>query len=169
MTLNVERELASLQRMTLRDLKTRYAEVHGESTSSRHRIWLIKRILWRLQSMAEGDLSERARQRATELANEAEVRMSSPHVPKSASQQLDPALFGQVSGPSADRRLPSPGALITRLYKGTSVQVHVLTIGFEFEGTFYKSLSAVARKVTGQHCNGYLFFRLGKDSQDGQD
>ena len=36
----------------------------------------------------------------------------------------------------------------------------VLPAGFEFEGEAYKSLSAVAKKITGSHCNGYLFFRL---------
>jgi hypothetical protein len=34
---------------------------------------------------------------------------------------------------------------------------------FEFEGDVYKSLSAVAKAITGQHCNGYYFFRLGKE------
>jgi len=40
----------------------------------------------------------------------------------------------------------------------------VLPAGFEFEGHIYKSLSAVAKAITGQHCNGYYFFRLGKEN-----
>ena len=36
----------------------------------------------------------------------------------------------------------------------------VLTDGFEYNGTVYRSLSAVAKAVTGSHCNGYLFFHL---------
>lgn len=39
----------------------------------------------------------------------------------------------------------------------------VLPQGFECEGEVYKSLSAVAKAITGQHGNGYLFFRLRKE------
>ena len=59
-----------------------------------------------------------------------------------------------------DRRLPQPGSLITRLYKGQTLQVEVLPAGFAYQGTVYASLSAVAKAITGSHCNGFLFFRL---------
>ena len=78
MNLNVGKEVAALQRMTVRELRTRYAEVFGEPTRAGNKAWLVKRIAWRLQSRAEGDLSERARQRAAELANDADVRLSPP-------------------------------------------------------------------------------------------
>ena len=55
-----------------------------------------------------------------------------------------------------------PDSVITRRYKDEDLQVKVLTAGFEFEGEVYKSLSAVAKTITGQHCNGFLFFRLGQ-------
>jgi hypothetical protein len=51
---------------------------------------------------------------------------------------------------------------MTRDYKGAVVQVQVLPHGFEYEGAVYKSLSAVAKAVTGQHVNGFAFFRLGQ-------
>jgi hypothetical protein len=38
--------------------------------------------------------------------------------------------------------------------------VRVLADGFEFEGAVHPSLSAVAKAITGSHCNGFLFFRL---------
>lgn len=63
-----------------------------------------------------------------------------------------------------DDRLPPPGTIITREYKGGTLQVKMLPAGFEFEGEVYKSLSAVAKAITGQHCNGYHFFRLGKET-----
>ena len=50
--------------------------------------------------------------------------------------------------------------MLTRPYKGRTLQVQVLAQGFEFEGQVYRSLSAVAKAVTGSHCNGFLFFRL---------
>jgi hypothetical protein len=54
-----------------------------------------------------------------------------------------------------------PGAVIARRYKGQDIEVRVLPDGFEFEGEVYRTLSAVAKKVTGTHWNGYHFFRLG--------
>jgi hypothetical protein len=59
-----------------------------------------------------------------------------------------------------DDRLPPPGTVITRKYKGEVLQVRVQPDGFEYEGAVYTSLSAVAKAITGSHCNGYLFFRL---------
>ena len=38
----------------------------------------------------------------------------------------------------------------------------VLTEGFEYDGERYKSLTAVARAITGTHCNGFHFFKLGQ-------
>jgi hypothetical protein len=57
-------------------------------------------------------------------------------------------------------RLPPPGTILTREYKGQRLQVKVLAQGFEFEGETYKSLSAVAKVITGSHTSGNLFFRL---------
>jgi hypothetical protein len=162
MSLNVGKEVAALERMTVRDLRTRYAEVFGEETRAGNKTWLMKRIAWRLQSLVEGDLAERARQRAAELANDADVRLSPPKA-KPASPSTESRTKTATLVVAGDERLPLPGTLITREYKGHTVQIKVLPQGFEFEGEVYKSLSAVAKAITGQHCNGYHFFRLGKE------
>ncbi len=157
--MNVAKEVATLQRMTVRELRSRYAEVFGEETRAGNKAWLVKRIAWRLQSLAEGGISERARRRAAELANDADVRLSPPKAkpavpaPTARTKTTPLAIKG-------DDRLPPPGTIITRQYKGHVLQVRVLAEGFEFEGEVYKSLSAVAKAITGQHCNGYHFFRL---------
>ena len=65
-----------------------------------------------------------------------------------------------------DDRLPRPGTILTRRYKGRTLQVEVLAHGFACDGQVYRSLSAVAKAVTGAHCNGYLFFRLTTKGQD---
>src|SRR5690606_30381223 len=59
-----------------------------------------------------------------------------------------------------DSRLPMPGAILRRPYKGREIVVRVLPHGFEYEGEVYRTLSAVARAVTGTHWNGYHFFNL---------
>jgi Protein of unknown function (DUF2924) len=153
----LQQQLAGLVYQSPAALRRRYAELFGESCHTGNKAWLIKRIAWRLQSLAQGDLSERARKRAAELANDADLRLSPPRtvlvapVPQSArpgSQRSD------------DARLPSPGTVLTRRYKGRTLQVRILEQGFEYDGVLYPSLSAVAKAITDSHCNGFLFFRL---------
>ena len=67
---------------------------------------------------------------------------------------------------SSDRRRPIPGTLITREYKGELLEVRVRRDGFDYEGEVYKSLSAVAKHITGSHCSGYHFFRLNRKAGD---
>ena len=162
MQLNIAKEVAVLRRLSTRDLRARYAETFGETTNANNRIWLVKRIAWRLQVQAEGDLSERARRRAAELANDADLRLSPPVAKPMAVPPEFAAL--EVQRRHADDRVPPPGTIITRTYKGETLQVQVLEHGFSFEGAVYKSLSAVARTITGQHCNGLHFFRLGQEA-----
>jgi hypothetical protein len=160
--MNIGKEIAALKRMTVRELRIRYAEVFGEETRAGNKPWLVKRIAWRLQSQAEGDLSERARQRAAELSNDADVRLSPPKT-KTTSSTSAKGTKTTILAMNGDDRLPPPGTVITREYKGQSLQAMVLAKGFEFEGEVFKSLSAVAKAITGQHCSGYYFFRLGKE------
>ena len=165
MSLNVGKEVAVLERMTVRELKERYAELFGEETRTHNRAWLFKRIAWRIQSLAEGDLSERAKQRAAELAHDADLRLSPPKVVQPARVAVGPTATGPLAI-SPNDRLPVPGTIITREYRGETWEVQVLPNGFEFEGETYKSLSAVAKKITGQHLNGYHFFRLNRKDGD---
>jgi hypothetical protein len=132
MHLNVGREVAALQRMTVKELRARYAEVFGEETPANNKGWLVKRIAWRIQVLAEGDLSERARRRAAELANDADLRLCPPKA------KAIPADIGRTKSATLrlhrDNRLPPAGTVITRVYKGETLQVRVQPNGFEFEG-----------------------------------
>ena len=166
MQLNLSREVAALQRLTVPQLRQRYAEVFGEATHANNRAWLVKRLAWRLQALAEGDLSQRARQRATELANDADLRSTPPRPARAAAAPAAPAAAAPPA-PSADRRLPPPGTVLTRPYKRALLQVRVLPAGFEYEGLAYPSLSAVARAITDSHCNGFLFFQNALAKQGG--
>jgi hypothetical protein len=158
-SLNFRQEVTALMRLTTKQLRERYAEVFGESTAANNRTWLIRRIAWRLQALAEGDLSERAKARAVELARDADLRMMPPAV-KTAEPSADSITKTREVRFEADNRLPPPGTVLTRNYNGDTVQVKVLTEGFEYAGEVYGSLSAVAKAITGSHCNGFLFFRL---------
>ena len=159
MNVNVTREAAIMQRMGTKELRLKYAEVFGEQTTANNKPWLIRRIAWRMQALAEGDLSERARRRAEELANDADLRMSPPRLAPSVAPEE--RIATKTVRFQQDDRLPPPGTVLTRKYHGETLQVRVLADGFEYEGRVYPSLSAAAKAITGSHCNGYLFFRLG--------
>ena len=158
MELNVHKEVAALQRLGAKQLRGRYAEVFGETTTANNKIWLIRRIAWRLQALAEGDLTERAHRRAEELGNDADLRMNPPR-PKVAAASRTAAPPAAVA-PLRDARLPPVGSVLVRKYRGQTLHVRVLADGFEFEGAVHASLSAVAKAITGSHCNGYLFFQI---------
>jgi hypothetical protein len=153
-------EIAALPRLRVSELRAKFAVVFGEPTPSHNKVWLVKRLAWRLQALAEGGLSERARHRAAELVQEADLRLSAP---PDGTAPSDPA--APVRWP-ADERLPRPGTILTRRYKGRTLTVEVLDHGFGFDGQVYRSLSAVAKAVTGSHCSGHFFFGLTTKGQD---
>ncbi len=159
--MNVGKEIAMLKKMTVAELRRKYAEVFGEDTRAANKDWLVKRIAWRMQALAEGDLSERARRRAAELANDADLRMTPPKMAPSNVLEAGPKEPISLKNES---RVPPPGTILVRKYKGRRLEVTVLTEGFEFDGQVFKSLSAVAKAITGQHCNGFHFFRLKKEA-----
>lgn len=161
--LNVGQRVSELRRMTVGELRREYAEVFGEQTRSFHKEFLIRRIAWRVQANAEGGLPERARRRALEIADDADLRTRAPGravAPIGAIRPETVKTVAKVLDVPADTRLPMPGALLTREYRGRTVRVRVLPKGFDYEGTVYRSLSSVAQAVTGAHWNGYLFFGI---------
>jgi len=136
--INIVNEIAALQRLSIAQLRQRFAELFGEATAASNRTWLIKRITWRLQALAEGDLFQRARQRAAELARDADLRLNPPQC--KTNTPTPPAEPVNIPTP-VDQRLPPPGTILVRPYKGQRVQVQVLTDGFAYAGRVYPSLS----------------------------
>ena len=78
MTTEVLMEVEKLRRASLSALREKHREVFQEETGCRHRQHLFRRIAWRLQALAEGVLTERARQRASQIARDADLRMLAP-------------------------------------------------------------------------------------------
>jgi len=183
----VQQAVAALATMTVGQLRARYRDVFGEETKATNKAWLRKRVAWRIQAVAEGGLSDRAQRRADELANDADLRVCVP-AGHPVLALVEPGADGPAGEPNAaaspqvqggprlhrpqqaepapvvpqphDDRLPPIGTVLTRTYKGAVLKVTVLADGFEYEGEKYQSLSAVAKAVTGSHCNGFAFFHL---------
>ncbi|MEZ6141588.1 MAG: DUF2924 domain-containing protein [Zavarzinella sp.] len=155
MRTSLPQQIAELPQKTVKQLKVLYGDLFGEVTTANNKAWLIKRIAWRLQVRAHGGLSDRAKQRATELADDAEIRLNPPPtVPQPPSIIKLP-----------DNRLPPAGTVLSRTYKGKVLQVLIRDDGFEYAGQIYSSLSAVAKVITGGHCNGFHFFKLPRGKQ----
>jgi DUF2924 family protein len=148
---NLYIEIERLQQMRVPELQAKYRDVFGQECRSQHKQHLVRRIAWRLQALKYGDLSERARQRALAIANDADLRTQ---VPASWIQGE------RTDIKRKDRRLPITGTILSRRYRGKTVTVKVLKNGFEYAGQHYRSLSAIAREATGTRWNGLLFFGL---------
>jgi hypothetical protein len=99
--------------------------------------------------LAEGDLTEQARERASQLARDADLRMVAPRGFFMIEGEPVRTTPGEGNRPPVDCRLPLPGTLLSRKWKGRTLLVEVLSEGFRFESWRYASLSAVAVAVTG--------------------
>jgi hypothetical protein len=152
-------EIESLRRASMAALLEKYREVFREATRCRNREHLFRRIAWRLQALAEGDLSERARTRALQIAQDADLRTLAPRDFLSmGGERVQTAR--KDNRREQDRRLPLPGSMLTRKWKGRTILVEVLAIGFRHEDRQYSSLSAIACAITGTRWNGLAFFGL---------
>ncbi len=141
-------QIEALRGMTVGQLRLKWRELYGEDTRSGNREHLWRRLAWRVQELAYGGLSERAQARIKELGDD--LRML-------PSRRWQPA-----QGSVRDRRIPKPSVVLSRRYHGQEIRATVLEDGFEWNGRRYRSLSALAREVTGQRWNGLLFFGLTK-------
>jgi len=158
MDITLRREIEELRGACIAQIRARYREVFEEEPRSKHREQLLRRLVWRLQAVAEGGLSEAARQRAYGIADETDLRVLPPRGFVVNPTPGEP-LVGR-SRPHVDRRIPLPGAILKREYNGSAITVKVLMDGFEHQGRRYGSLSAIASAVTGTRWNGLAFFGL---------
>lgn len=158
----IARQIAELDGLTVKQLRKKWEQVWQEPCRSRNKDNLRKRIAWKIQANVHGGLSQRALERARELADETLLRVRNTRLPQS---EPGGETIVHRFAPTNESRLPPPGAVITRTYRDRKIIVSVLDNGFEFDGQLYKSLSAVAKAVTGAHWNGRAFFGLPKTQE----
>lgn len=148
------RKIAALDRMTVANLKAEYESLTGEPTRTNNRDWLVKKVGYLLQAKAQGGLSARAQMRLSELGD----KLPEAWRMRVAGQAAAPV---QVA-PSVDRdpRLPPVGETVSREHGGKTHVVTCLDDSFVYQGKPYKSLSLIAREITGTSWNGFRFFNL---------
>jgi len=157
----IRREIEGLRSLTTAQLKEKYREVFGEQSRSNHKQFLFRRIAWRIQANAWGGLSERARRRALEIADDADLRIRAPK--NFLKDGPDESRTAETRiAPGLDPRLPLPGSDLVRRYQGKDVVVRVRQDGgFECNGRIYTSLSKAVTEATGTRWNGFAFYNLG--------
>ena len=123
-TTRIREEIESLRQMTAGQIKDKHREVFGEETRSNRKPFLFRRIAWRIRASAWGGLSERARRRALEIANDAGLRVRAPE--NFLKDEPDERRTVEACvPPTADPRLPPPGTGLVRRFRGKDVAVLV--------------------------------------------
>jgi len=144
-------QIMALKNASITELKQKYSELFdGKKAPSNNKTYLWQRIAYRIQELKYGDLAEEAHNKVKEMAKEYDPINN---------KALRPGIVKRYRL-SRDQRLPIPGTIITKEYKGITVEVKVLNKGFEYKNKAYKSLTAISKEVTGCHWNGYLFFNM---------
>ena len=158
--------LDQLARMRPQELQRVYKEMFGSELPSSNSDQLRRRIAWRLHTEKESDLPESARQHALAIASGAGLRIRVPANGAHADGMRHATVTRLVS--DHDRRLPMPGSVIVKEYRGRTIVVHVFESGFEYDGRRFSSLSAIAKEITGTKWNGLLFFGLATGNARGR-
>jgi len=145
-------EIMELKERSLEELRVKYEEIFpGQKAPSNNKIFLWRKIAYRIQELEHGNASTEAQDKIQQL-----IQQFDPINNKS----LRPDNMGEKQPKIRDKRLPIPGTVIIKEYKGEKLEVKVLESGFEYKNNAYKSLSAIAKTITAAHWNGYLFFGL---------
>ncbi len=133
--------LAALQTAPIADLKQQWRELFGKEPPPFSRSYITSRLAYRIQELAYGGLRLETRARLEALG-----------------EQLDGGNL-VLRRIRADSR-PLPGTRLIREHDGVQHVVTVRADDFEYEGRPYRSLSAIARHITGTRWNGWTFFGL---------
>jgi len=133
--------LAALKFMSVNDLKAEWQALFNAPAPNNSRTFLESRLAYRIQELTYGGPDKQTRRLLDLLADEVEGTLTRK---------------AQI----ADPRNPVVGTKLIREWDGTAHTVTVLKDGFDWGGQRYKSLSAVARAITGTRWNGYRFFGL---------
>lgn len=142
---------SNLNQLEVKKLIEEYQNLFGRAPRVKNREYLVKRIAWKLEEQRLGGLSKVAKKNLQNLMSGIELPIDSEKVTKKVKPR--------AAKKGAEIQ---PGTILTRDYKSRSIEVLVTDTGFEFEGEIYRSLTAIANKVTGSKWNGRLFFGLTK-------
>lgn len=141
----VLKQIDEINRMSMAQLRKRWADLMGTDPGKLGRQYLMRRLAYRVQELAYGGLSPHARKQLEAVAD---------GKPRSAS-------------PSKSKKtILMPGTRLLREWRGDRYEVIVEADGFRYDGKLYRSLTAVAKVITGSHRSGSLFFGIQRKRGD---
>jgi hypothetical protein len=148
MSNSVLKQIADLENRTHEELKMIWCSLNGTEPPAYNRQFIIKRLSYRIQELRHGGLPESTRDTMRDLLKQ---------------QGFDE--YGVPRRPRASQLkhrdgMPIPGTRLIRDWNGNRYEVTVSHSGFEYDGRRYRSLSAIAKVITGTHWNGRAFFGL---------
>ena len=143
---SILKQVAELPKLSMAKLRERWRILHGSDPPAYNKAFLVKRLAHRVQELAHGGLSKRARDRLRQI--DADSNGDGEIAPMNRRKRKDNA--------------PVAGTRLIREWQGERHEVTVVVGGFEFDGRRYRSLSAIAREITGTQWNGPDFFGLRK-------
>lgn len=168
---SVSEDLKALDRMNLKELQSKFLLLYEVETHSKNLTFLRKKLAWKIQELREGGLSEEALARLEALMPKGPLRKQSngrlgvteptsvaPPTPEAKAIQA--VLEPPADTKPRDPRLPEVGSVLRRTVEEVVHEVQVEEGGFRYRDRPFKSLSAVAKAITGTAWNGYLFFGL---------
>ena len=135
---SVIKQIDQLNQMSMRELRKKWQDLFGTDSGRLGRAYLIRRLAYRIQELTYGGLSQEARRKLKQLAEN--PKKKKPTKPEITNLQV--------------------GTRLLREWHGEQYEVIVKEDGFLYDGKLYRSLSAVARAITGRHCGGRRFFGL---------
>ena len=146
-TRSIADEIQELRGMPVPELVNRYEAAFGKPPRVKHKDWLWRRVAWKIQEQRFGGLSSVAKRRLDELIADLDV-------PLTGDRTVRSKLGRQKPGD------PALGTTLTRTWRGREIQATRTEEGWECGGVPYRSLSAVAKAVTGSHASGPAWFGM---------
>jgi hypothetical protein len=132
---SVLRQLAALQKMSLCDLREKWKDLYGSEPPNYGQVFIRRRLAYRIQELFYGGLKKEVKEELHRTASDSQ---------------------------NSNERAFTAGTRLVRVWNKKEHEVTVVSGGFEYEEQKFRSLSAVAGKITGAHCNGRHFFGFPK-------
>jgi len=158
MEASIAARISRLQKMDLKELRAEYEKIFGKATKSRNRKQLFSQISRKIQDDQARKKTEGSAAKPTLTVKFEPKRKGKGGGKKKKATEKKPVNTRPIG--QRDPRLPKVGTTITKKYKEQTINVRVLEKGFEYDGRQFRSLSGVAKHVTGSIWNGFLFFAL---------
>lgn len=155
-------EITAIDKFDRRQLAARWTKIYGQDPPSIRRDLLSHAVAWDLQAKRLGGYSPETRRRLKQTIAKVEDDLSTRNL--LGNKSFIASVPGDIAAPAAlsfnPPSVPSVGARLVRVWNGHTNVVDVVAGGYLFEGEVYRSLSAIARKITNAHWSGPRFFGL---------